>query len=673
MRRSTPHARTVDIDPNRNAAHAGVAARFEPQYASALARLPSGRAVFHGLPFDLGPAAGGQRWILLGSSIEVDLAGDGPASHVVVAHLCDAWRDDAGRRPAGLAVGHVVPVGEPLARYTVVDRFGGTTTRLIRRRFEVNDGILGWGSGAFAAVPHLENELLDWRGPHAAQGPGRYAPPGQSGSLTIMPGTYGGNQVGMSDFVPSPGGDALLWLHAIRLEAEAEPVALRLESLTDGRPGSDVILAAVTVYRGSANPLARGPRMAVRVEGLDGRPPEVDLGTIIRTMASDETADRTHDSGIVGWGRPRRAGTDDAAGPSVVDLSIGQDAIISLGDWDVPATELLAGGARRDPAGTRSIEVLPAARIPVEVQVVDRTAGEPVPSRVRFTAADGRYLPPVGHRNEINPAFFEDTGGDLILGSAAYAYVPGRFTIELPPGGVDVEVVGGFDRAPTSTRLDVDPSTRRVELSLDRTIDLHAGRWVTADTHVHFLAPSTALLQAAAEDVDVVNLLAAQWGDLYTNMTDLPWGSMADPAGRRMVVVGTENRQNQLGHLALLGAHRPIHPFASGGPPEGRLAGALDVLLADWADRCRAAGGLVVAAHFPLPYAEIAADIVAGKIDALETQALAPGLDDPAVVEWYRFLDLGYRLPIVAGTDKMSAEVPVGPSRHTSTSCPMNH
>ena len=90
------------------------------------------------------------------------------------------------------------------------------------------------------------------------------------------------------------------------------------------------------------------------------------------------------------------------------------------------------------------------------------------------------------------------------------------------------------------------------------------------------------------------------------------------------------------------------------------MAGALDVLLADWADRCRAAGGLVVAAHFPLPYAEIAADIVAGKIDALETQALAPGLDDPAVLEWYRYLNLGYRLPIVAGTDKMSSEVPIG-------------
>ena len=287
-----------------------MAGRFEPGYASVLGRLPSGRAVFHGLPFDLGPAAGEPRWVLLGSTIEVDLAGPGPASHIVVAHLCDAWRDDAGRRPAGLAVGHVVPVGEPLARYTVVDRSGRTTSRLIRRRFEVNEGILGWGSGAFAAVPHLENEVLDWRGPHAHQGPGRYAPPGQSGSLTIMPGTYGGNQVGMSDFVPSPGGDALLWLHAIRLEPEAEPVALRLESLTDGRLGSDVILAAVTVYRGSANPLARGPRMAVRIEGLGGRPPEVDLGTIIRTMPSDEAGDGTSGDGrIVGWGRPRRAGT----------------------------------------------------------------------------------------------------------------------------------------------------------------------------------------------------------------------------------------------------------------------------------------------------------------------------------------------------------------------------
>jgi hypothetical protein len=666
MTPSSPFARTVDLDAGRNATEAQVGGRFHAAYGPALGRLPAGRQVFQGLPFDLGPGSEGARWILLDEATTVELSPAGKTSHVVVAHLCDAWRDDTGSRPAGLAIGHVVPVGERLARYTVVDRDGRETSRIVRRRFEVNDGILGWGSGAFAAVPHVANEVIDWRGPHAAQGPGRYAPAGQSGTLTIMPGSYGANQVGVSDYVPSPTGDALLWLHAIELEAGADPVALRLEPLTGGRPGSDVIVAAITLFGGSASPLVRGARFQVRLDGLesfDDRP-EVDLGTIIRSrpapapLSADGPA-----AGVVGWGTPRVVAGVTPVGPTIVDLAIAPDAVLSVGDWSIRGVDLLANSAPRDPTGKRSIEVLRPARVPVEVDIVDRSTGERSPARVRFTAADGRYLPPVGHRDEVNTGFYEDHGGDLILGSSAYAYVPGRFAIDLPIGTVEVEVVGGFDRAPHRARVEIDPSTRRLELPLDRAIDLHGGRWVTADSHVHFLAPSTALLQAAAEDIDVVNLLAAQWGDLFTNVTDLEWGSMADPSGRRLVVVGTENRQNMLGHLALLGAHRPSIPFASAGPPEGRLAGALTVLLADWADRCRAAGGLVVGAHFPLPYAEIAADIVAGKIDALETQALAPGLDDPSVVEWYRYLNLGYRLPIVAGTDKMSAEIPIGAVR----------
>jgi hypothetical protein len=664
MGRPSSLATTVDLDPFRNATDRRVAARFHAQYGAALPRLPAGRHIFHGLPFDLGPSSSAERWILVDGPTTIDLTGGGTASHVVIAHLCDTWRNDAGARPVGLAVGHVVPVGEPLARYTVKDKAGRSWSRIIRRRFEVNDGLLGWGSTAFAAIGHLDNEVVDWRGPHPAQGPGRYASAGHSGSLTIMPGTYGANQTGMSDLVPSPSDDALLWLHAIAIEPGAEPVSLDLEPLAEGRPGSDVIVAGVTLYRGSASPLARGPRFQVRVEGLAGQPLQVDLGTIIRTRPAPATRQvPVAGEAIVGWGTSRDDPAHRTSAAAFVDLAIAPDAVIQVDGWDVHGRELLKGILLHDPAGRRSIEMLAAPRVPVEVEIVDRTTGQLVPGRVRFTAGDGRYLPPVGHRDEVNPGFFEDTGGDLVLGSSAYAYVPGRFSIELPVGAVDVEVVGGFDRAPHRARLEVDPSTDRLELPLDRTVDLHAGRWVTADTHVHFLAPSTALLQAAAEDVDLVNVLATQWGDLFTNVTDLPWGSMADPSGRRIVVVGTENRQNVLGHLALLGAHRPVQPFASGGPPEGRMAGQLTVLLADWADRCRAAGGLVVAAHFPLPYAEIAADIVAGKIDALETQALAPGLDDPSMLEWYRYLNLGYRLPLVAGTDKMSAEIPIGAVR----------
>ncbi len=89
----------------------------------------------------------------------------------------------------------------------------------------------------------------------------------------------------------------------------------------------------------------------------------------------------------------------------------------------------------------------------------------------------------------------------------------------------------------------------------------------------------------------------------------------------------------------------------------------LEWLMRDWADAAHAQGGLAVAVHFPLPYAEIAADIVCGRIDAVEMQALTPGVDGPSIREWYRFLACGYRLPVVGGTDKMSAEVPVGAIR----------
>ncbi len=566
-------------------------------------------------------------------------------------------------------MGHVVPVGQPLADYTIEDRSGRSWRRRIRRRFEIDDGIVGWGSAPFAAVGHLDNEPIDWRGPHAVQAPGRYAPAGQSGSLTVMPGTYGGNQVGMTDLIPSPTDDVMVWLHAIALDPGVDPAALHLEPLAADRPGGAVVVVAVTLFDGTADPLLRSPRFQVLVGGFDDRQLEVDLGTIIRTRpapraeAAPTVPPAGGDAPVVGWGIPRAAIVDAAVGDRIVDLSVAPDALVGTDGWAVPGRALAAGAMLRNPAGRGTIEALAATDIPVEIVLLDAAGGGPTPARVRFVAADGRYLPPDGHRDEVNPGFFEDTGADLILGGSTYAYVPGAFSIHLPPGLIEVEAVAGFDRGPVRETVAIDPSTRRLEFAFGSPIRLGDDRWVRADSHVHFVAPSTALLQAAAEDVDLVNLLAAQWGDLYTSVTDFPWGSMADPAGRRRVIVGTENRQNMLGHLALLGARQPTLPLASGGPPEGRMGGALEVLLADWADRCHAAGGLVVGAHFPLPYAEIAADIVAGKIDALEAQALSPGLDDPTIVEWYRFLGLGYRLPIVAGTDKMSSEVPIGAVR----------
>jgi hypothetical protein len=97
-------------------------------------------------------------------------------------------------------------------------------------------------------------------------------------------------------------------------------------------------------------------------------------------------------------------------------------------------------------------------------------------------------------------------------------------------------------------------------------------------------------------------------------------------------------------------------PWASDGPGEAELGGTLEVTLSDWADRCRAQGGTVVVPHFPVPNGELAALIATGRIDAVEMHRHSPYRH----LDYYRYLNCGYRLPLAGGTDKMSSDLPVG-------------
>ncbi|MCY4110438.1 MAG: CehA/McbA family metallohydrolase [Chloroflexi bacterium] len=64
----------------------------------------------------------------------------------------------------------------------------------------------------------------------------------------------------------------------------------------------------------------------------------------------------------------------------------------------------------------------------------------------------------------------------------------------------------------------------------------------------------------------------------------------------------------------------------------------------------------MVIPHLPFPNGEPAALIATGRADAVEMLTQGPF----AHTEYYRYLNGGYRLPLVGGTDKMSSEVPVG-------------
>lgn len=309
----------------------------------------------------------------------------------------------------------------------------------------------------------------------------------------------------------------------------------------------------------------------------------------------------------------------------------------------------------------------------VEIKVVEHGSDRPVPVKLHIHGAQGEYLAPLDRHRIINPAWFEDYSVDFShRGQHSCTYIPGETTIDLPLGKIYVEISKGFEIRPIRRVIEISPSTDKIQIEVENILHWRDRNWVTADTHVHFLSPITAMLEGAAEGVNVINLLASQWGELMTNVGDFDgsttWGSReAGGEGEYLVRVGTENRQHVLGHISLLGYHgRIIAPMTTGGANESAMGDPIETLLTEWAQQCKQKGGLVVLPHFPNPRAEHAAAIVNGVIDAVEMTSwgdLYSGIDPYSLSDWYRYLNCGYLLAAVGGTDKMSAEMAVGTVR----------
>ena len=154
----------------------------------------------------------------------------------------------------------------------------------------------------------------------------------------------------------------------------------------------------------------------------------------------------------------------------------------------------------------------------------------------------------------------------------------------------------------------------------------------------------------------MVNLLQSQWGSLFTNTEEFTGRVSQTLDGNYLTYVGQENRQHMLGHLGLWGLKEPVMPWCSDGPAEAELGGSLESTLSDWADRAHAQGGTVIIPHFPWPNGEPAVLAATGRADAIES--LKWRHDHEAM--YYRYLNCGYALPLVGGTDKMYSSVPVG-------------
>lgn len=303
----------------------------------------------------------------------------------------------------------------------------------------------------------------------------------------------------------------------------------------------------------------------------------------------------------------------------------------------------------------------------VHVRVNDAATGQPTPVRIRFETADGTYLPPFGRINDVPAGWGIGMGGNVLVDGRAYAHIDGTCEISLPADPVSVEITKGPEYAPIREEVILGPGKMALRFAVSRWIDLRSEGWYSGDICAYFLSAHAALLEGAAEDLAVVNILAQVWpwhsepDDeretklfwIVPNILEFSGQQAALQVPGAMVVVNTHNWHHRLGHLALLNCHRAVYPLTFGGSSKPD-----DWTLADWCDQCHRKGGLVVLFYsWRLPeggaacVSEGLADLILGKVDAVHVD----GGVDPGVYEaWYALLNCSLRATPVAGSSKAS-------------------
>ncbi len=628
--------------------------------AEALEHAPSGACVAWGIPFEIEDVVA-----IADKPVSVELS---PTTKqwLIFMHTSDLRPVEPG--PGGF----ISPMrgqgqlAEQAADYVMLYADGTEERVPIHRHHQIGMFQRSWGENCFEAVAH--HKPYPRRPPHEQLSPG-----------------WGWAQTRVMQPDGGLGGQWINWLWAWEnAHPDKTLVGIRFEPVS-----GVVVVSAISAGNASSLPLRWQTRRKACLTLTQGDAflPDLDEDGLLQQIQLDmgqviSAAPRLiYPSDI--WSETHNNQTPEMSENEVlIEYTAHPDARFHLSNGQViPVLQV------ESEQTTTPLQLVAPATQRVTLRAVERGSSKPVPVKLHVHGERGEYLAPVDRHRILNPGWFEDYSVEFAhldprrLGIDTFAepvrahsctYIPGETTINLPLGKVYVEASKGFEIRPVRKVFEVFPATREIVVEIERVLPWREKGWVTADTHVHFLSPTSALLEGSAEGVNVVNLLASQWGELMTNVGDFDgqttWGSKETGGdGEYLVRVGTENRQHVLGHISLLGYRgRIIAPMTTGGPDESALGDPVEVLLTEWARQCRKQGGLVILPHFPNPRAEHAASIVSGDVDALEMTSwgnLYGGISPYSLSDWYRYLNCGYLVPAVGGTDKMSAGTAVGTVR----------
>jgi hypothetical protein len=302
----------------------------------------------------------------------------------------------------------------------------------------------------------------------------------------------------------------------------------------------------------------------------------------------------------------------------------------------------------------------------VHVRVNDAASGKPTPVRLRIASTmNGQEVEhtPLGRLAAASTAWGQHVGGSVVLEGRTWHYIDGQCEVPLPAGPLSISISKGPAYLPVEEVVERKPGQISLRFAI-RPREPQVPGWHAADCRAHFLSPHAACLEGAAEGLDLVNVLAAEWGEhedrFHANVLEFSGQASALMQHGCQVAVNTYNRGGAKGDLALLHCHRIVHPLSISPLPRLRGRGVgregddlfADYNILDWCGQCHRKGGLVIWPNFEKPEGERLAALQAGQIDAVEW---SPAVDPEAMLKhWYELLNAGRRVPLVGASGKAS-------------------
>ncbi len=310
----------------------------------------------------------------------------------------------------------------------------------------------------------------------------------------------------------------------------------------------------------------------------------------------------------------------------------------------------------------------------LKATVLDSQSGATVPTKIYITTLDGLPLLIEGKHEQV----------DYL--SKKWTYCDGNFSVSSPYKTIIVEIRKGLEYIPVKDTVQLGVNLQK-NFHIQRWVNMIEKGFVSGDIHGHYVLldgpgfMKEVLLQMNAEDLPVLNILACENNTVSPHFT----GKLdTNSTNTHSIFVGQEVRDWQMGHLTLIGLSKQVdgYPYAGGiledwKRPHWLMNHAMQV--------ARKQGGLVIWSHFSnLPGAESPVAIALGMIDAIELMTFNEPTDLPShwgpwnnsgmsqaefpvlrgMDLYYQYLNAGFKIPMVAGTDKMENDIPIGSNRY---------